>query len=333
MHRAAVLLLVTLAGPPDARADPLVLRIASNAPEGTAWAREFKALTREIDQATSGRVTMKWYLGGIAGTDAESGERIKRGQLDGVGAGVWQCERWAPSLKVTRLPGLFRNRAELLYVATQLRPLFDEEFKRAGFMNLGFSTLGPSMVFLRDPVRSFDELRKVKLWTLVDDNTKVKLLGALGLTLVPMTFDQSRGAFDRHEVDGFLSPPGGALGFQWSTQARYLLDVVTDDILGCIAVTRTAWERIAIEDRRAVEAAIAKFVVRFDDVGRHSDEQLLGGLFEKQGLRTIRLDPRFRAAFDKAALDAVSTVGGEVAPKQLLEQVRALLTDYRAQKR
>ena len=45
-----------------------------------------------------------------------------------MGAGSWQCEALeAPSIVVTRLPGLFRDRDEAKYIATRLRPLLHEE--------------------------------------------------------------------------------------------------------------------------------------------------------------------------------------------------------------
>src|SRR4051812_44915020 len=253
--RALLLLLVSASVAQGA--EPIVLRMASIAPDGTAWARELKALAREVEQSTGGQVKMKWYLGGIAGSDLEAGDRIARGQLDGVAGGAWQCERWAPSMKVTRLPGMFRSRAELKYAAQRMRGVFDEEFKKSNFVNLGESTLGPSMIFLRKPVRSFDELKKTRLWTLKDDGTKRKLLEALGLTLLPYSFDESREAFDHGQVDGFLTPPTAALAFQWSTQARVLLDVVTDDILGCMVVTTRTYDKIAIDHRQVILAAVA----------------------------------------------------------------------------
>src|SRR4051812_31784484 len=163
--RTLALLLLT-AG--VAHADPIKLRMASVVPEGTAWARELKALAREIDTDTGGQVKMKWYLGGITGDDFESGRRIARGQLDGWAGGAWQCEKGAKSMVVTRLPGLYRSRAEIAWIEGRLRPTFDEEFKKAGFVFLGDSVIGPSIIFLRKAVHRFGELKRIKLWSLAD---------------------------------------------------------------------------------------------------------------------------------------------------------------------
>ena len=57
-------------------AEPTVLRMAAIAPEGTSWARELKAFARNLERATDGAVRVKWYLGGVAGDEAEEVERI-----------------------------------------------------------------------------------------------------------------------------------------------------------------------------------------------------------------------------------------------------------------
>src|SRR5260370_38171731 len=74
------------------------LRLATLAPQGTGWAREMQAFSRDVALATNGQVALKWYLGGIAGDDAEAANRIARDQLDGMAPGPWQCERWRPAV-------------------------------------------------------------------------------------------------------------------------------------------------------------------------------------------------------------------------------------------
>ncbi|MCA1664398.1 MAG: hypothetical protein LC659_09050, partial [Myxococcales bacterium] len=70
-----------------APAETTVLRMAAIAPEGTSWARELKAFARGVEKATDGALRVKWYLGGVAGDEAEELARVERDQLDG-GAGA-----------------------------------------------------------------------------------------------------------------------------------------------------------------------------------------------------------------------------------------------------
>ena len=55
-----------------ASAEPTtVLRFATVAPDGTAWARLFRAMGRDIDTETRGKLGAKWYFGGIAGNEEQ----------------------------------------------------------------------------------------------------------------------------------------------------------------------------------------------------------------------------------------------------------------------
>src|SRR4051812_2756063 len=81
------------ASPADART---LLRLATVAPDGTAWARELKAFSRDLEAQTRGELSAKWYFGGIAGDDVQVGERIQRGQLDGVASGGMLCQQLSP---------------------------------------------------------------------------------------------------------------------------------------------------------------------------------------------------------------------------------------------
>jgi TRAP-type C4-dicarboxylate transport system substrate-binding protein len=306
------------------------LRLATLAPQGTGWAREMNSFARDVALVTNGQVAVKWYLGGIAGDDAEAAKRIERDQLDGLGAGSWQCERWAPSITVTRLPGLFRNREESKYVTARLRSTFDEEFKKSGFVFLGDAQLGAGMLFSRKPVHSMNELRQLKLWTLDADPVRTRLMSALGLSLTTLPFAQARPAYEAGRIDGFLAPPTAGLAFQWSTQARYLVDLPTDYIIACVVVSTRAFDRLPFEHQRAVRAAAAKFMARFEDVGMHTDDELVGGLFERQGLKVIHHDDRFRADFEAAGRAAWEKLDEPTIPRLLIKQVQAILTAYRA---
>src|SRR4051812_32295447 len=61
-------------------AEPRTLRFATAAPDGTTWARELRAVSREVEQETEGAVRVKWYFSGIAGNELDVIDRIRRGQ-------------------------------------------------------------------------------------------------------------------------------------------------------------------------------------------------------------------------------------------------------------
>ena len=322
----ALLLLAATTG----QAAPIRLRMAGVAPEGTTWAREVHGLSRDVEAATDGQVIMKWYLGAIAGDELEIIDRIKRGQLDGE-AGAAFCERLAPSIRVLRLIGLLEGRDELRWVMTRMRHRVEAEMGKQGFVGLGFASFGAPILMTRNPVRSMDDLRKTRLWVWTEDDVVQMVLKQMGIPTVPTRLEDAARAYAEGKVDGFVTIPAGALAFQWSSQARYFTELPIGFLPGCLVVSQRAFDALPIAQQTAIRGAGAKMLAHFEDSGRTMDDQLLGGLFDKQGMKRVEVSPGFRDAFFSEARKARDTVAPQIAPKELMTTVLSWLADYRAE--
>jgi TRAP-type C4-dicarboxylate transport system substrate-binding protein len=307
------------------------LRFATSVPQGTAWARIVHEFVQDIERATGGEVTVKVFYGSSAGNEAEVGERLKRGQLDGYLSGGWLCSRAMPSMHVLALIGLFQSRDEATYVIDELRPSLEEEAKKSGFVLMGTAGLGPIMVFSRQPVTSMSELKKTRLWRWEGEEVEVQLGKDMGLHAQAGTLEESSKVYDGGKVDGFFAVPAAALAFQWFAQARYLLDLRTSYLMGCALMTTRAVDALPQQHRDALRMATARLAVRFDDVSRRQDDALLGGVFAKQGLKVTPVSAKFRAEFFEAARVARDRVDDKIVPRALLAHVLQLLADYRSE--
>lgn len=320
--------LALCAAPTRARAQT-VIRMATPVPEGTLWAREIHRFQQVVEKETNGQVRIKVYFDGIAGDELQVGERIRREQLDGAISGGQLCMRSAPSMRVGRILGLFQGRAELTYVLGRLKPIVDEEFRKSGFVNLGLVGIGPELIFLRKPVRTLAELKATKLWLWSLDNTMGPGLDGLHFNTLRADLGDAGRLYDEGKVDGFISAPTAALAFQWSAQARYVIDLRVGFLTGCMVVARRAWDALSHDDQQAIESAAAKLQVRVQETTRQMDEALLGGLFAKQGLQTLPVSPALQAEFLAAAREAEARVE-KPAPAATLERVAAWIAEYRA---
>jgi TRAP-type C4-dicarboxylate transport system substrate-binding protein len=309
---------------------PVVLRMATVGPEGSLWARELRATTLEVERRSKGGVRLKWYFSAVAGDEPQVAERIRRGLLDGTGGSNSVCEPLSPSMRVLSMPGLFRDREESIYVAKQLAPDFAAEMRSSGFTLLNTFNLGPAIVFARNPLHNLAELRAARLWEWDSNESSVKAERAMGLQPLPLPIMMASHAYDERRVDGFLALPGAALAFQWSAQARYLLDLRVRYNTGCIVIADRALEKLSPANRDLVRAIFADVEAHYEDVLRGQDELLLGGLFQRQGMKPIRVDAAFRAEFDAAAAKARQQMGESAIPRPLMDRVLGLVQAYRA---
>jgi TRAP-type C4-dicarboxylate transport system substrate-binding protein len=314
-------------------ADPIVLRFGTIAPDGTEWARIAKQTAADLASATHGAVVGRWYFGGIAGDEMQMLERVRKEQLDGIVSAGMLCTRLSPSMRVLRLVGLFQTRDESGYVAGRLKPVFDEEFRKEGFINLGDVGVGPDLLFSRTPIRSMDDLKKAKLWVWTLDDIMVATGPLLGSSFVPLPIAEAYRAYDDKRIDGFIAVPTAALGFQWSTEARYVTDLHLSFLRACILVSTRAFDSLPLDARNALLNSSARGMKQLEEQGRRGDEELLGRLFGRQGLSTVKPSESFRADFFQQARTVRDQLvgAGKLVRPELLQRVLTLLADYRAE--
>ena len=330
--RAFVLSLLLLSSA-SARADePITLRMAVVAPDGSGWSRELRALAREIETLTHGSVLMKWYFGGIAGDELRALGRIRRGQLDGE-AGALFCSTLSSTMNMTRVAGLVRNREEALYLLNRLRQPIDADFRRAGFEPLVVVNLGNDIMFLRHEINTFAQLQKTPMWIWDEDKLLRSQMATMGLTMIPGTLEGLLPMFDAGRIDGMFVIPTAALAFQWTTRARYFIALQGSTLPACLVVTQKAFDQLTLEQQRAVRAASASFAVRFEELGKREDALLLHGLLEKQGVRRLVASEALRSAFLGAAAIGRNHLDDKTLPIETLKQAMSMLAEYREQQR
>jgi TRAP-type C4-dicarboxylate transport system substrate-binding protein len=324
-------LALVLVGTRVAAAEPIVLRVASVAPEGTGWAREFHAFVRYVEAEAKGQLKIKLYLNSVAGDELEMGERIKRGQLEGAASGQFLCQALAPSMRILRLPGVFQSRDESRDVVARLQPTIEAEAAQHGFVLLGSAGLGPDVLFTKEPVRNMADVRRLKLWRWDIDEIGIVTSRAMGMQIVPTKLYDARRAYDDGKLDGYVAAPTAALAFQWSAGARYVTDLHNGYLYGCLVFGEKPFQKLSPEQQAALRAGAARMLIGIEDLGRRQDAQLLGGLFQKQGVRTVPVSESFRAEYFAAAKAARDRMGEDVVPRALLERVLRMLADYRVE--
>src|SRR5262245_50654489 len=129
--RIFVLSLALVLTAPAARAQQ-VLKVATLAPEGSAWMKLFNDWKGAIERRTTGQVKVKFYAGGVAGDERDVVRKMRLGQMGGaaitaVGLGLIQ-----PDVRVLELPFLFRDESELDLVRSKLDADFRRKFEDKG---------------------------------------------------------------------------------------------------------------------------------------------------------------------------------------------------------
>jgi TRAP-type C4-dicarboxylate transport system substrate-binding protein len=153
----------------------------------------------------------------------------------------------------------------------------------------------------------------------------------MGLHPVALPVGEAGRAYEEGKTDGFIAIPSAIFGFQWFSRRVYLSQLPFASLQGCAVMSAAAYERLPADLREIVETASVKFGLRIAEATRAQDEELLGGLFAKQGVRSVPLPPLLRAQFLDVAHAARDQLGNKLVPSELLLKVQSFLADYRSE--
>jgi TRAP-type C4-dicarboxylate transport system substrate-binding protein len=88
-----------------AKKPDLHLKVATVAPEGSAWMKVMRQIDREVRDATDNAVGFKVYPGGVQGDEAVVLRKVRSGQLHGGGLSGLGLGLIAPETRVMEVPG------------------------------------------------------------------------------------------------------------------------------------------------------------------------------------------------------------------------------------
>ncbi len=139
----------------------VVIKIATLAPDGSAWMNLFHKWQARVEQRTEGRVKIKFYAGGVQGDERDVIRKMRVGQLSGAaitGIGLAMINPEVRALEAAR------TYPELDHARERLDPLLRKKFDEKGYLLMGWGDVGPVHIFSQRPIRSLDDLRLTKLW-------------------------------------------------------------------------------------------------------------------------------------------------------------------------
>jgi TRAP-type transport system periplasmic protein len=275
-----------LASPASAQ----VIKIATLAPDGSAWMRELRAASAEVKQGTGGRVDVKFYPGGVMGNDAVVLRKIRLGQLQGGVLTSSELSLIYPDAPVYSLPFLLNNWEEVDRVRAQVDPMLAKGFEARGFRMLGVSGLGFAYLMGDKPLRSAADMKGIKLWVPQNDTIAIRTFEMGGLSTIPLAIGDVFTSLQTGLVDTVVNTPSGAVVLQWQGKIKHMVDLPLTFVVGYLVVDDKAWKRLSPADQAVLAKAFDAAGRRMDANIRRDDAAALAAM-KKQGMQVARLDP------------------------------------------
>jgi len=277
-----VLALLAAAGPAAAR----TLKIATVVPDGSSWLVEMRKAADEIKERTEGRVKLKFYPGGVMGSDKTVLRKVRAGQLQGGAFTSGALAALAPDIEIYSMPLVFDDYDEVDYVRERLDPVLKERLAERGFVALAITDGGFAHLLSRTPVRQVGDLDGQKVWIVEDDLMSQTALELAGVAPVPLPIADVYTALQTGLVDTVAAPPAAAIAFQWHTKVKYFTDVPPMYLVGVMAVDKRSFSKLSPVDQAVVREVVEEAGRTLDVEGRKGERNAREAL-QKQGIEFV----------------------------------------------
>ena len=324
----AALIISAALAPAAAAADGVVIKLATLLPQGSAWHTLLLQMGERWQKDSGGRVTLRIYPGGVAGTDSDVVRKLRLKTLDGgllTAAGFADIDR---SIFALELPMGYASYEEFDYVLERIGPTLEKLYADKGFVVLGWADAGWVRFFSKSPVRTPDDLRALKLFTWSDDDPAVALWKSAGFDPVPLPSTEISTALQTGLVAALPTTPQAALLLQWYGTAKYMADVRWAVLLGGLVVTKTAWDKVPEDARPALLAAARETARKLGALTRSSEAGDIEAMV-KHGLSVVPVDGPALAAWRRAAESAYPKLRGGYVPAAAYDEALKLRDEYR----
>ena len=324
---ALVPVFLLLAPGPSPGAEPQVVKLATFAPDGSVWFKVLKDLDADWSRETQGRVVLRIYPGGVAGSEPDMVRKMRIGQLQAAAITSAGMTAIDDAFQVFGIPLLFESYDELFWVLDRMEPVLRKRLEAKGFVLLNWGYGGWAHFFTRDPVHSIADVRKLKIFVPAGDDKMVQLWKQNRFHPVALAETDILTGLQTGMIDALPIPPLAALYLQWFRHTKYMVHGGLGPLVGGLVVTRQAWEKIPETDRAKMLKACEKAEQRLEDGIPRQDTTAVQEMTQR-GLQVIRLAPESAAEWKAEAAAFADKMRGTV-PQEVLDLVLKERDAYR----
>jgi TRAP-type C4-dicarboxylate transport system substrate-binding protein len=326
----ALLIALVLAASGSWAADGKVtVKLATLAPDGSAWHKVLKEMGSEWRERTDGRVTMRIYPGGVAGDDPDMVRKLRIGQLQAGALTVAGLGDIDPAFAAFSIPLFFDSEEEFSYVLDKLTDELKARAEAKGYILLHWGHGGWVHLFSNRPIKTAEDLRKAKLFTWAGDDRVFQAWKGAGFRPVALAATDIITGLQTGLIDALPTTPLYALSLQLFKHTDYMLEPGIAPLIGATVISKKAWNRISERDQSVMlEAAERVQQGLMEEIPRIDQEAVEE--MKKRGLVVLGVDSEESLTeWRKTAEILADKMSGTIVPENMLQKALRHRTAFR----
>lgn len=304
------------------------IKIATSAPERSPWVEALEEMKRGWEQITEGKVKIKIYAGGIAGSEEDTVRKVRLRTLGGAALSNMGMVKIYNDAYVLNAPFLFSSGQELVYVLEKITPLFKKKIEEKGFKVIIWTMAGWVHLFTKEEVAYPDDLKKFKIGFGTDEPEMEQAWKKMGYHVVPTDLKDLLIALQSGRVNAFVLSPLLAGAGQYFPFASYMSSLRLAPLVGAVVIDKRIWDRIPVEYHQPMLELVQDLSVDLYQKTIELEKEAIDAMKE-QGLKVYDPPPDSLSQWHQAAQKGMGELIDKAFSAEIYQQVLDLLSEFR----
>jgi len=309
----------------------LTLKIATLAPAGTTWMKLMKKGAKDIKSKTDGRVKLKFYPGGVMGNDRSVHRKIRINQLHGGAFSSSGLAHVDASIQALSLPMMFNSFEEVDFVRARIDDRIKQHVAKNGFIVLGISEGGFARIMSSRPIVTHKDIQNSKVWIPEGDTLVEETYNTMGITPIPLSIADVFTGLQTGLIETIAATSTGAIAFQWHTKLSHMVDTPVLYVIGLLAISQKAFNKIKANDQQVVIDEMNKVFRELDKINRQDNINATQAL-KTQGIEVISPSPGQVQQWKDFSRSSIENMAGKgMIDPVIVDEIQKLLVEFRNQ--
>ena len=265
-------------------ARPIVIKLATVAPEGTEYYNLLFEMGQRWQQETGGQVQLRIYPNGVVGGEKDTIRKMRVGQIQASAMSSIGLAELTDQIQAFTLPMGFQNYEEIDKVKSVMFDDISEGLSQSGFKLLFLVDIGWVYWFSAEEISVPKDLMDAKIYTTAGDYITVELFKKFGFNAVPVSETDILTSLQTGMINSMQTVPILSLSSGWSALMPNMLDLKWGAFIGAVIVDERVWKKIKPEHQKIMMEIANDIGKKYQKSGREMEKKAIE-VMQEYGLK------------------------------------------------
>ncbi len=310
---------------------PTVIKIATLAPDGSAWTDALSALDKVLMEKSHQRLKLKIYPGGVLGDEKDMIRKMHINQIQAAVLTSPGLSAIFSEMDIFQVPFLLETYEEADYIIAKMDGFFKNGLKENGYILLGWTEGGFVRLMSTQPIYSLSDLQKMKVWTWEDASVAEAVFKQARIAAIPLSVPDVLVGLQTGLVDVVYAPPAVAISLQWFTRVKYMTDVPLIYLVGAVVMKKKAFEGIPTDLQDLLLTQFQIHLMTLKEILRSQNQEAIK-VMEKHGVTVVKPSRENVEEFKQVSNQAIQHISGKTFSKAVFEEATQHLAAFRGER-